>query len=110
MTLLTLSVDRTYPNERLSRDPLGPPNPFAHGGGRSSIPAPYNEAFRPVRDPFVPGGAIYDDRFRRTAAHGRDSDFDDAERCRRDHYRSGMGEPWGVARYNDYEERRRYGL
>ena len=89
---------------------LGPPlDPFTR---RSSVAdRPYGGGPAP-RDPFRPGGGMYD--YERTRGHHHrsiepDRSFveDDQERRRYNHYRGAVGEPWGLANYRNYEGRRR---
>ena len=63
------------------------------------------------RDPFQPGGSMYDYERREGSRH-RSLDPDtsrlssDQERRRYNHYRGGVGESWGLAEFTGYERRR----
>ena len=62
----------------------------------------------PPSDPFRPGGAYYDRQFRRQEDRG--PQYSEQEMRRRDFYRNQVGEPWGLAKWQAYEERRKQGL
>ena len=96
--------------ERLQYDPSGPPrDPFtSHSAARDR---PYGGG-PPPRNPFVPGGDLYDYERevgrRHPSIEPNLSRFDDQQRRRHNHYRSRVGEPWGIADFQNYQGRRRH--
>ncbi|KAK3679993.1 hypothetical protein LTR78_000370 [Recurvomyces mirabilis] len=98
-----------FRDERLSMDPPGPRNPFERRTQQGRFD-PYG-GFEQPRNPFAPGGCRYDNLFRPDHGVGGGREFPQQEHQQREFYRGMVGEPWGLASWNKYEEaRRRRGL
>ena len=99
-------------SDRLRYSPPGPPrDPFT---SYSSVgDRPYGGG-PPPRNPYVPGGEFYDEPGSSRRRHrSLDEDleqYEERHRREHEHQRSNMGESWGLAEYQDYQDRlrRRY--
>ncbi|KAK4565621.1 hypothetical protein LTR86_003469 [Recurvomyces mirabilis] len=96
-------------DQRPSMDPPGPRNPFERRTQQDQFD-PYG-GFEQPRNPFAPGGRRYDNLFRPDHGVGAGQGYPQQEHQQREFYRGMVGEPWGLASWNNYEEaRRRRGL
>ena len=90
---------------------MGPPDPFSEARERDQLSRlrhtqPYGGLGEP-RNPFAPGGAGNATQIGPWRTSNLDARYDQEEQQRRDRYRSQLGEPWGVAANNEYEQERR---
>ena len=91
---------------------MGPQDPFSSARSRDERSnrrrEPYG-GFGEPRNPFAPSGVGYATRWHAGPLDDPDVGLNELERNRRDYARSQVGEPWGIAAWNEYERGRRSG-